>query len=136
MPFLTLMWKYKTSIIYFSIALSFLLCYNAYKRTSIENSKLKTSIEQLQTLVDQKDQEIELVKQNVKTVIRVQEKVSQEKVKLQEKTKKLRDTFDKHDLSNLAFKKPVLIEKVINRASEQKRKCLEDITSSPECFVD
>ena len=42
---------------------------------------------------------------------------------------KLRQTFAKHDLDNLALNKPGLIEKIVNKGSKQVMNDLVDLTS-------
>lgn len=42
---------------------------------------------------------------------------------------KLRQTFAKHDLDNLALNKPGLIEKIVNKSSKQVMDDLVDLTS-------
>jgi len=42
---------------------------------------------------------------------------------------KLRQTFAKHDLDNLALNKPGLIEKIVNKGSKQVMDDLVDLTS-------
>jgi DNA topoisomerase VI subunit A len=136
MTFLSFIWNYKQFVIYFIIAFTLLVGYNSYKKIALDNLSLNNLVEQLKIENIEKDQQIDLIKKNVKVVTKIQERVSITKEKLDRKTEALNKILNKHDIQTLAFKKPNLIEKVINDASEQKRKCLEDITSSPKCIVD
>lgn len=52
-----------------------------------------------------------------------------ENSKARAKTKELENTFSKHDLEYLATQKPVLIENIINKASRDVIRELEEITS-------
>ena len=77
-----------------------------------------------------------VVTQEVTAVIRIQREILEKRLHQAEKEKiALQAKFDRHDLPALSVKKPLLIEKKINNASEAVRKNLEDITD-PETYFD
>ena len=59
-------------------------------------------------------------------------KLEAEKQKALREVNKLRNTFAKHDLDNLALNKPGLIEKIVNKGSKQVMTDLVDLTTVKE----
>ena len=47
----------------------------------------------------------------------------------QREVNKLRNTFAKHDLDNLAINKPALVQKMVNRGTARVKKELVEITN-------
>jgi len=59
-------------------------------------------------------------------------KLEAEKQNALREVNKLRNTFAKHDLDNLALNKPGLIEKIVNKGSKQVMTDLVELTTVKE----
>lgn len=73
----------------------------------------------------------ESIKKHLAQVQKTQQLNEQLAIKNQEAQRevtKLRDTFAKHDLDNLALAKPKLIEKIVNKGTKQVKEDLIKIT--------
>jgi cell division protein FtsB len=85
--------------------------------------------------------ESKITEQNdsIKQYLAKQEQISADMNKLEaekqnalREVNKLRNTFAKHDLDNLALNKPGLIEKIVNKGSKQVMTDLVDLTTVKE----
>jgi biopolymer transport protein ExbB/TolQ len=72
------------------------------------------------------------IKQHIAKQKQTQEQVNVLTAKNQEaqrEVNKLKNTFAKHDLDNLALAKPKLIEKIVNKGTKQVKQDLIDLTN-------
>jgi len=56
-------------------------------------------------------------------------KLSQQNLESQREVNKLRSTFAKHDLDNLALAKPALIQKIVNKGTKKVKEELIELTN-------
>ena len=117
-----------------------------YKISMVLGALLVASLAGSKYLFDQLSQskanqvilESKITEQNdsIKQYLAKQEQLSADLGKLEaqkqdalREVNKLRQTFAKHDLDNLALNKPGLIEKIVNKGSKQVMNDLVDLTS-------
>jgi cell division protein FtsB len=117
-----------------------------YKISMVLGALLVASLAGSKYLFDQLSQskanqvilESKITEQNdsIKQYLAKQEQLSADLGKLEaqkqdalREVNKLRQTFAKHDLDNLALNKPGLIEKIVNKGSKQVMDDLVDLTS-------
>jgi hypothetical protein len=122
--------KYKTLFFYSAIALLIIALNFSSQLKENKINELEKNLTDKNIIID--NYKLELEKQtllleeekaNVKIVRKVQKEVSKEKVELNKNLKKLESKFNNHDTEKLIYKKPELIEKIINDASKKKTDC-------------
>lgn len=90
--------------------------------------KLTSAVTEQQALIEQQKQEFEQIQSITKELTAKNNALEADK-------KNLTDKLGRHDLGNLAENKPGLVEKVINKATENANRCLE-IASGAELTED
>ena len=90
----------------------------------INQSKLETAIEDNNAVIEQQTADLKKIRSTL-------EVIDEKNRKLQEDKDKLSDRLGKHDIGNLAEKKPGLVEKIINKASDSAVRCMEIASGSP-----
>ena len=90
----------------------------------INTTKLQGAVEQNEATIKQKTQDFEKVRT---TLTAVQE----QKDALQGDKDELAKKLQRHDLGQLAYNKPGLVVKIINKASNNANRCIEIATGSP-----
>jgi regulator of replication initiation timing len=96
-----------------------------------DNAVLKTNQIKLETAVQESNQVIEQQTKDLKKIRSTLKKVEEVNAKLQADRDALNDRLGKHDIGNLAEKKPGLVEKIINKASDSAARCMEIASGSP-----
>ena len=96
-----------------------------------ENAQLKEDNAQLQENIVQ-------LKKDFSAIITAKDKLAAEKEELEKKSKELEDTLfrerkGKKPLEELALKKPSLVEKKINEATQNTFECIEKISAGGKC---
>jgi hypothetical protein len=90
--------------------------------------KLTSAVTEQQALIEQQKQEFEQIQSINKDLATKNDALEADK-------KNLTDKLGRHDLGNLAENKPGLVEKVINKETENANRCLE-IASGAELTED
>ena len=101
------------------------------KKLQKDNAILKVNQIKLEIAVEDNNQVIEQQTQDLKKIRSTLEVIDEKNRKLQEDKDKLSDRLGKHDIGNLAEKKPGLVEKIINKASDSAVRCMEIASGSP-----
>ena len=101
------------------------------KKLQKDNAILKVNQIKLETAVEDNNQVIEQQTADLKKIRSSLEVIDEKNRKLQEDKDKLSDRLGKHDIGNLAEKKPGLVEKIINKASDSAVRCMEIASGSP-----
>ena len=96
-----------------------------------DNAVLKTNQIKLETAVQESNQVIEQQTKDLKKIRSTLKKVEEVNAKLQADRDALNNRLGKHDIGNLAEKKPGLVEKIINKASDSAARCMEIASGSP-----
>ena len=101
------------------------------KKLQKDNAVLKVNQIKLETAVEDNNKVIEQQTADLKKIRSTLEVIDEKNRKLQEDKDKLSDRLGKHDIGNLAEKKPGLVEKIINKASDSAVRCMEIASGSP-----
>ena len=101
------------------------------KKLQKDNAILKVNQIKLETAVEDNNQVIEQQTADLKKIRSTLEVIEESNKRLQEDKDKLSDRLGKHDIGNLAEKKPGLVEKIINKASDSAVRCMEIASGSP-----
>ena len=101
------------------------------KKLQKDNAILKVNQIKLETAVEDNNAVIEQQTADLKKIRSTLEVIDEKNRKLQEDKDKLSDRLGKHDIGNLAEKKPGLVEKIINKASDSAVRCMEIASGSP-----
>ena len=96
-----------------------------------DNAILKTNQVKLETAVSENNKVIEQQTKDLKQIRSTLSKLEEEKKKLQADKDNLSKKLGKHDIGELAEKKPGLVEKIINKASDSAARCMEIASGSP-----
>ena len=96
-----------------------------------DNAILKTNQVKLETAVSENNKVIEQQTKDLKQIRSTLSKLEEEKKKLQADRDGLSKKLSKHDIGELAEKKPGLVEKIINKASDSAARCMEIASGSP-----
>ena len=96
-----------------------------------DNAILKTNQIKLETAVAESNQVIEQQSKDLKKIRSTIKELEEVNAKLQADRDELNDRLGKHDIGNLAEKKPDLVEKIINKASDSAARCMEIASGSP-----
>lgn len=118
------------------ILLSLTVLYISHLKSSVE--KLKKDKAQLELIVEQQKLIVENIKKDVEKVLKSKDDYIKEREKLIQEKDKLEKTLNrqnskKKSLEELATKKTSLIQKKINRATDEVFKCFEQISNNKEC---
>ena len=96
-----------------------------------DNAILKTNQVKLETAVSENNKVIEQQTKDLKQIRSTLSNLEEEKKKLQADKDNLSKKLGKHDIGELAEKKPGLVEKIINKASDSAARCVEIASGSP-----
>ena len=96
-----------------------------------DNAILKTNQVKLETAVADNNAVIEQQTKDLKQIRSTLSNLEEEKKKLQADKDNLSKKLGKHDIGELAEKKPGLVEKIINKASDSAARCMEIASGSP-----
>mgnify|MGYP001272193490 CR=1 FL=1 len=96
-----------------------------------DNAILKTNQVKLETAVSENNKVIEQQTKDLKKIRSTLSNLEEEKKKLQADKDNLSKKLGKHDIGELAEKKPGLVEKIINKASDSAARCMEIASGSP-----
>ena len=96
-----------------------------------DNAILKTNQVKLETAVSESNEVIEQQTKDLKQIRSTLSNLEEEKKKLQADRDGLSKKLSKHDIGELAEKKPGLVEKIINKASDSAARCMEIASGSP-----
>src|SRR6056300_422121 len=103
-----------------------------------DNAILKENQIKLEEAVNEQQQVIAQQKQDFESILEANKELNKLNATLNEEVKRLDDKFNKtnasgkkRDIGDLANTKPGLIEKIINRATENANRCVEIAMGSP-----
>jgi len=103
-----------------------------------DNAILKENQIKLEEAVNEQQQVIAQQKQDFESILQANKELNKLNATLNEEVKRLDDKFNKtnasgkkRDIGDLANAKPGLIEKIINRATENANRCVEIAMGSP-----
>ena len=96
-----------------------------------DNAILKTNQVKLETAVSESNEVIEQQTKDLKKIRSTLSNLEEEKKRLQADKDNLSKKLGKHDIGELAEKKPGLVEKIINKASDSAARCMEIASGSP-----
>ena len=96
-----------------------------------DNAVLKTNQIKLETAVQESNQVIEQQTKDLKKIRSTIKQIEEVNAKLQKDRDALNNRLGKHDIGNLAENKPGLVEKIINKASDNAARCMEIASGSP-----
>ena len=105
--------------------------YAYVQKLKADNVILKVNQTKLETAVSENNKVIEQQTNDLKKIRSTLSNLEEEKKKLQKDRDSLSKKLGKHDLGELAEKKPGLVEKIINKASDSATRCLEIASGSP-----
>jgi len=91
---------------------------------SIQNQKT------LESTIEEQNNNIKKTIENHNLMISQVERLQKENMEAQNEVTRIKKKFSEHDLNVLSMKKPLLVEKIVNRATQKVGKELEQITSS------
>tara|TARA_R100001126_G_C4704191_1_gene91655 strand:- start:49 stop:462 length:414 start_codon:yes stop_codon:yes gene_type:complete len=95
--------------------------------------RLEQSIQNQKTLegtIEEQNNNIKKTIENHNLMISQVERLQKENIEAQNEVARIKKKFSEHDLNVLSMKKPLLVEKIVNRATQKVGKELEQITSS------
>ena len=101
------------------------------KKLQKDNAILKVNQIKLETAVEDNNKVIEQQTADLKKIRSTIEEVQNLNKKLQSDKDNLSKKLGKHDIGELAEKKPGLVEKIINKASDSAVRCMEIASGSP-----
>jgi len=96
-----------------------------------DNAILKTNQVVLESAVDSQKIVIEQQTADLKKIRSTLKQIEEVNAKLQADRNALNKRLGKHDIGNLAENKPGLVEKIINKASDNAARCMEIASGSP-----
>jgi chromosome segregation ATPase len=96
-----------------------------------DNATLKINTTKLETAVSQNEQTIKQQTEDFTKVRDTLSAVQEQKDALQGDKDNLEKKLQKHDLGQLAYNKPGLVVKIINKASDNANRCMEIASGSP-----
>jgi predicted transcriptional regulator len=101
------------------------------KKLQKDNLTLKINQSKLETAIDDNNAVIEQQTKDLKKIRSTLEVIEETNKKLQKDKDNLSKKLSKHDIGELAEKKPGLVEKIINKASDSAVRCMEIASGSP-----
>ena len=96
-----------------------------------DNAILKTNQVKLETAVSENNKVIEQQTKDLKQIRSTLSNLEEEKKKLQADKDNLSKKLGKHDIGELAEKKPGLVEKIINKGSDHATRCVRVAMGDP-----
>lgn len=115
-----------------------LLCYVYYLKTSHTIETLTKQNTELQQIVEQQKRAIETIKKDYTKIIEIKEDLNKQVVAAQKNVEELRQKLyrenqGKKPLEELATRKTSLIEKIVNKGTQNVLKCFELLSEDKEC---
>ena len=101
------------------------------KKLQKDNAILKVNQIKLETAVEDNNQVIEQQTADLKKIRSTLEVIEESNKKLQADRDNLSKKLSDHDIGELAEKKPGLVERIINKASDNAVRCMEIASGSP-----
>ena len=101
------------------------------KKLQKDNAILKVNQIKLETAVEDNNQVIEQQTADLKKIRSTLEVIEESNKRLQADRDSLSKKLGKHDIGELAEKKPGLVERIINKASNNAVRCMEIASGSP-----
>ena len=101
------------------------------QKLQADNATLKINTTKLQGAVEQNEATIKQQTQNFEKVRTTLTAVQEQKDALQGDKDELAKKLQRHDLGQLAYNKPGLVVKIINKASNNANRCIALATGSP-----
>ena len=90
----------------------------------VNQIKLETAVEDNNAVIEQQTKDLKKIRSTIEEVQKLNQKLQSDKDNLSKK-------LSKHDIGELAEKKPGLVEKIINKASDSAVRCMEIASGSP-----
>jgi hypothetical protein len=144
LPLAVLPWlkyaKWGISVIILScILFAVYLFYNNYNKTLAANAQMKSDIEQLNSVIIQQQRRIEQVEFDSILNSTLRDGIALKLQKYTEQQNSLRNKFEKlnkitnerRDIGKLADAKPKLLEKIVNKGSDDFKRCIEIASGAP-----
>lgn len=138
LAYLKLLWDNRFVVAIGTFAILLVSFYVYYNVTQSRIESLTRQNKELEIVVQQQKQAIEQIQKDYKQVIDSKEELTKQiqdtQTEVQELKEKLfRENLGKKPLEELATKKTTLIEKKINKATEELFRCLELLTQGGDC---
>lgn len=136
--YLKLIWDNRKTILVVSSLALLVSFYIYYLRTSHLIESLNREKQQLEQIVEKQQKQMELLKESYKKIIASKEELTKQILDAQKeldelRNKLFRENHGKTSLEELARKKPKMVEKIINKATEEVLSCFETISNGKEC---
>lgn len=93
-----------------------------------DNATLKANEETLKTAIEQQQEVIEQQKADYEQIVSANKAINEELNKVNQAKQELQNKLAKHDINFLAVEKPGLIERIINKGSNDVLSEIESIT--------
>lgn len=91
---------------------------------SIQNQKT------LESTIEEQNDNLKQTIQNHDLMLSQVERLQKENMEAQNEVTRIKKKFSKHDLNVLSMRKPLLVEKIVNKATQKVGEELEQITSN------
>ncbi len=104
--------------------------YFYYTDTQNTIAQLRTNNAQLKIVAEDNERTINAMKEDAETNAQLAAELTLELQESEQRRNALINTFSRHDLTNLALKKPGLIEKRLNNGTEKAFDDIESITGN------
>ena len=91
---------------------------------SIQNQKT------LESTIEEQNENLKQTIQNHDLMLSQVERLQKENMEAQNEVTRIKKKFSKHDLNVLSMRKPLLMEKIVNKATQKVGEELEQITSN------
>lgn len=136
--YLKILWENRKLVAVATCTLVLVSFYIYYLKTSHTIENLARQNAELQNVVEEQKQKLEQMQKNYEKIIAGRDELlKQIKESQQElddlKNKLFRENHGKMSLEELAKKKPKLVEKIINKATEDTLNCFETLSQGKDC---
>jgi len=136
--YLKLIWENRKTILVVSALGLLVSFYIYYLHTSHLIESLNREKLELEQIVEKQQKQMELLKESYKKIIASKEELTKQILDAQKeldelRNKLFRENHGKMSLEELARKKPALVEKIINKATEDVLSCFETMSNGQEC---
>lgn len=136
--YLKLVWDNRKTILVVSALGLLVSFYIYYLRTSHLIESLNREKQQLEQIVEKQQKQMELLKESYKKIIAAKDELTKQIIDAQKelddlRNKLFRENHGKMSLEELARKKPALVEKIINKATDDVLGCFETMSNGKEC---